>query len=44
MHRLSQALDAGGKTMVDNLWYADAQEGIAAFKEKRKPTWTHKKG
>ena len=38
---LSDALDAGGKVMVENLRYADAQEGLSAFKEKRKPRWTH---
>ena len=38
---LSDALSAGGKVMVENLRYADAQEGLAAFKEKRKPNWTH---
>ena len=38
---LTQALEEGGKVMVDNLSYKDAQEGIAAFKEKRKPNWIH---
>ena len=38
---IKQALDEGGKVMVDNLEYKDAQEGIAAFKEKRKPVWIH---
>ena len=38
---LSQALEEGGKVMVNNLAYKDAQEGIAAFKEKRKPIWIH---
>ena len=38
---LSQALEAGGNVMVDNLDYKDAQEGISAFKEKRKPKWSH---
>ena len=38
---LGQAFDEGGQVMVDNLKYRDAQEGIAAFKEKRKPTWAH---
>eukprot|EP00112_Aurelia_sp_Birch-Aquarium-sp1_P013073 Seg2760.1 transcript_id=Seg2760.1/GoldUCD/mRNA.D3Y31 product="Enoyl-CoA hydratase domain-containing protein 3 mitochondrial" protein_id=Seg2760.1/GoldUCD/D3Y31 len=28
-------------TMVHNLTYTDAQEGINAFLEKRKPNWTH---
>ena len=39
--RLSQALEQGGQVMVDNLQYRDAQEGIAAFVEKRKPYWCH---
>ncbi len=43
MFRLTQALDEGGKVMVENLSYQDAQEGIAAFKEKRKPVWKHTK-
>ena len=38
---LSQALEEGGRIMVDNLAYKDAQEGISAFKEKRKPIWIH---
>ena len=38
---LGQALETGGKVMVDNLEYKDAQEGIAAFVEKRKPSWCH---
>jgi len=38
---IKQALEEGGKVMVDNLAYKDAQEGIAAFKEKRKPVWIH---
>lgn len=38
---LVQALESGGQVMVDNLQYADAQEGIAAFIEKRLPTWKH---
>lgn len=38
---ITQALEEGGKVMVDNLAYKDAQEGIAAFKEKRKPVWIH---
>jgi hypothetical protein len=27
--------------MVNNLSFRDAQEGIRAFKEKRKPEWCH---
>lgn len=27
--------------MVENLSYADGQEGIRAFIEKRKPVWSH---
>ena len=38
---LGEALEAGGKVMVDNLRYRDAQEGIEAFKEKRHPAWCH---
>jgi len=35
------AYPAGGEVMAKNLWYKDAQEGIQAFKEKRKPNFTH---
>ena len=38
---IKQALEEGGKVMVDNLAFKDAQEGIAAFKEKRKAVWIH---
>ena len=38
---LNEALDKGGKVMVDNLQLQDCQEGIAAFIEKRKPVWCH---
>lgn len=38
---LVQALECGGQVMVDNLQLQDAQEGIAAFIEKRLPTWKH---
>lgn len=27
--------------MVDNLQFKDGQEGLASFKEKRKPIWSH---
>ena len=38
---LTSAFKEGAKVMVKNLAYADAQEGIKAFKEKRKPKWSH---
>ena len=38
---LDAAYRAGAEVMVDNLSYQDAQEGIRAFKEKRKPVFTH---
>ncbi|XP_023331820.1 enoyl-CoA hydratase domain-containing protein 3, mitochondrial [Eurytemora carolleeae] len=38
---LNSAYPAGGEVMLHNLWFKDAQEGITAFKEKRKPSFTH---
>lgn len=38
---LNDALNEGGKVMVNNLGYKDCQEGIKAFIEKRKPKWSH---
>jgi len=29
------------QVMVENLSYKDGQEGISAFIQKRKPTWSH---
>jgi enoyl-CoA hydratase/carnithine racemase len=34
------AYDLAGRTMTENQATADAHEGISAFLEKRKPTWT----
>jgi enoyl-CoA hydratase/carnithine racemase len=36
---LSEAYDYASKVMVENMMAADAEEGIAAFLEKRAPTW-----
>ena len=38
---MTSAYKEGGLVMADNLKYKDAQEGIAAFKEKRKPVFDH---
>lgn len=38
---LTQAFEAGGKVMVDNLQWKDCQEGIKAFIEKKHPVWCH---
>ncbi|MER0237146.1 enoyl-CoA hydratase [Fulvimarina sp. MAC8] len=37
---LSEAYDYAARTMVDNMMARDAEEGIGAFLEKRKPEWT----
>lgn len=38
----AQAYNLGNEVMVSNLFAEDAQEGIRAFLEKRKPVWTGK--
>jgi len=38
---LKDAYTAGSQVMMHNLTYRDAQEGIQAFKEKRKPVFCH---
>ena len=38
---LASAYQEGGRVMADNLRYRDAQEGIKAFIEKRKPQFSH---
>ncbi len=37
---LSEAYDYTGKAIVENMLHRDTEEGIAAFLEKRDPTWT----
>ncbi|KQT86325.1 enoyl-CoA hydratase [Aurantimonas sp. Leaf443] len=37
---LSDAYDYAARVMVDNMMARDAEEGIGAFLEKRKPNWT----
>jgi len=36
---LSEAYDYAASVMVENMMFADADEGIRAFVEKRQPTW-----
>ena len=38
---LIPAYKEGGKVMAENLKFRDAQEGIEAFKAKRKPVFNH---
>jgi enoyl-CoA hydratase/carnithine racemase len=40
MPDVRDAYALGTEVMVDNMQQPDAQEGIAAFVEKRAPTWT----
>ncbi|KAG1671760.1 Enoyl-CoA hydratase domain-containing protein 3, mitochondrial [Nymphon striatum] len=40
---IAKAYEEGESIMVENLKFADAQEGIAAFIKKRKPKWSHTK-
>ncbi|MBN9669900.1 enoyl-CoA hydratase [Roseibium aggregatum] len=37
---LSEAYDFAAQTMVENMMARDAEEGISAFLQKRKPEWT----
>jgi enoyl-CoA hydratase/carnithine racemase len=37
---LAEAYDAASEVMVENMLAADAEEGIAAFIEKRRPNWS----
>ena len=39
---LSDAYDYASSVMVENMLKLDADEGIDAFLEKRKPTWKNK--
>lgn len=36
---LTDAYDLAGRVMVENMLYADTDEGICAFLDKRKPNW-----
>ena len=36
---LAGAYDYAGRIMVENMMACDAEEGIAAFVERRSPTW-----
>ena len=37
---LADAYESASRAMVENMLAADAQEGINAFLEKRRPTWS----
>jgi enoyl-CoA hydratase/carnithine racemase len=37
---LSDAYDYCANVMVENMLFRDAEEGIGAFLQKRKPEWT----
>ena len=37
--RLADAYDCASRVMVENMLAADAEEGIAAFLDKRPPVW-----
>ena len=38
---LAEAYDYAAGVMVENMMARDAEEGISAFIEKRKPQWSH---